>query len=113
MDFQDKNLTCKDCGKEFAWSAGEQKFYQDKGLQNAPSRCPDCRKQMKEKKTNREMFPITCKECGKPGEVPFEPKDPNDVLCAECFSARKSGEKPNDDTQKATSEPAVTEETSA
>lgn len=107
MDFQDKNLTCKDCGKEFAWSAGEQKFYQDKGLQNAPSRCQDCRKQMKEKKTNREMFPITCKECGKPGEVPFEPKDPNDVLCAECFTARKNGEKPNGDTQKPAEETSV------
>lgn len=112
MDYQDKMLTCKDCSKEFSWSAGEQKFYQDKGLQNAPSRCPDCRKQMKEKKTNREMFQITCKECGKQGEVPFEPRDPNDVLCADCFAKKKasdSGEKKPEETEK----PESTEEASA
>jgi len=89
MDLQDKTLTCKDCGKEFAWSAGEQKFYADKGLQNPPGRCPDCRKQMKEKKTNRQMFPIVCKGCGKDGEVPLERRDPKDVLCADCFTKAK------------------------
>lgn len=94
MDFQDKNLTCKDCSKEFVWSAGEQKFYQDKGLQNSPSRCPDCRKQAKEQKANRQMYPITCKECGKAGEVPFEPRDPNDVLCADCFAKNRGGDAP-------------------
>jgi len=108
MDFQDKTLTCKDCSKEFTWSAGEQKFYQDKGLQNSPSRCPDCRKQMKEKKTNRQMYPITCKECGKAGEVPFEPRDPKDVLCAECFTKNKTaGGTPE---SKSDAEPAKTEE---
>ena len=96
MDFQDKTLTCKDCGKDFAWSAGEQKFYQDKGLQNSPSRCPDCRKQAKEQKVNRQMYPITCKECGKAGEVPFQPRDPNDVLCADCFGKKRGEDAPTD-----------------
>lgn len=43
----DKNLTCKDCGKEFVFTDGEQEFYREKGLQNEPQRCPDCRKAKK------------------------------------------------------------------
>jgi len=92
MDFQDKTLACKDCSKEFVWSAGEQKFYADKGLQNPPSRCKDCRDQAKQAKANRPTFQITCKECGKQGEVPFQPRDPNDVLCAECFAKKRASE---------------------
>src|SRR4030088_3855558 len=40
VSFQDKTLTCRDCGQEFIWTAGEQEFYASRGLQNAPSRCP-------------------------------------------------------------------------
>ncbi len=89
MDYQDKTLTCRDCAKEFIWSAGEQKFYQDKGLQNPPGRCPDCRKNRKEQKLNQPKYSIICKKCGKEDEVPFKPNNPNDVLCAECFAQSK------------------------
>ena len=44
---EDKTLTCKDCGKEFVWTAGEQEFYASKGFENAPVRCPECRKARK------------------------------------------------------------------
>ena len=40
----DKNLICKDCNKEFVFTEGEQEFYAEKGLQNEPQRCPECRK---------------------------------------------------------------------
>ena len=30
--YEDKTLVCKDCGKEFTFSAGEQEFYAEKGL---------------------------------------------------------------------------------
>ena len=43
MDFQDKTLVCKDCGKEFVFSAGEQAFYAEKGFENEPARCHECR----------------------------------------------------------------------
>src|SRR2546422_8653599 len=43
VSFQDKTLTCKDCGQEFIWTAGEQEFYASRGLQNAPTRCPSDR----------------------------------------------------------------------
>src|SRR5262245_44555387 len=31
MSFQDKTLTCRDCGQEFTFTAGEQEFYQQRG----------------------------------------------------------------------------------
>ena len=43
----DKTLVCKDCSKEFVFSEGEQEFYKEKGLQNEPQRCPECRKAKK------------------------------------------------------------------
>lgn len=41
-NFADKNVVCRDCGKEFAFTAGEQEFYDSRGL-NAPTRCNSCR----------------------------------------------------------------------
>ena len=31
--FEDKTLVCKDCGKEFVWTAGEQEFYASRGFE--------------------------------------------------------------------------------
>jgi CxxC-x17-CxxC domain-containing protein len=47
MSFEDKTLTCRDCGQEFIFSAGEQEFYEQRGLTNQPGRCPDCRRARK------------------------------------------------------------------
>ena len=44
--FEDKILTCKKCGKEWAWPASEQKFYKEKGFFK-PSLCKDCRAKIK------------------------------------------------------------------
>ena len=41
--FEDKTLVCKDCGKEFVWTAGEQEFYASRGFENQPQRCKACR----------------------------------------------------------------------
>lgn len=43
MEFTDKTLTCKDCGAEFVFTAGEQQFYAEKGFENDPIRCKECR----------------------------------------------------------------------
>ncbi len=51
-EFQDKNMTCKDCGKEFVFTAGEQEFYAEKGFQNEPSRCKPCRDANKARRNN-------------------------------------------------------------
>jgi hypothetical protein len=35
--YEDKTLTCKDCGAEFIFTAGEQEFYAEKASQTSPS----------------------------------------------------------------------------
>ena len=49
---EDKNIICKDCGKEFVFTTGEQEFFKEKGFTNDPVRCPDCRKIRKNQKRN-------------------------------------------------------------
>ena len=53
---EDKTIRCKDCGKEFVFTAGEQAFYKEKGFDNEPQRCPDCRKAKKEQRNNSNRF---------------------------------------------------------
>ncbi len=44
---EDRTLSCKECGSEFNFTAGEQDFYAEKGFQNEPARCPACRRARK------------------------------------------------------------------
>jgi CxxC-x17-CxxC domain-containing protein len=48
-EFQDRVITCVDCGQSFVHSAGAQEFYAQKGFTSDPKRCPDCRRMKKEK----------------------------------------------------------------
>jgi CxxC-x17-CxxC domain-containing protein len=87
---QDQTLNCKDCGKPFVWTVGEQQFYQDKGFSNPPSRCQDCRAKKKaDMSGGRQSYPITCSSCGKQDTVPFEPKGDRPLLCRDCFKNNK------------------------
>lgn len=47
----DMTLNCKDCGKEFVFTEGEQKFYEEKGFSN-PTRCKECRNARKQQRYN-------------------------------------------------------------
>jgi len=94
--FQDKTLVCKDCGNEFVFTAGEQEFYAEKGFQNEPARCKDCRSSRKSQyngsssgSKGRELYSAICAECGKETKVPFKPHLDKPVYCSECFSNRK------------------------
>lgn len=99
MTYQDKNLSCKECGAEFAFTASEQSFYAEKGFQNEPSRCPECRAARKAQnngrsnnggfRQQREMFDATCSECGVETQVPFKPTAGKPVYCRDCFQATK------------------------
>ena len=44
----DKTIVCKDSGKEFIFNESEQAFYKEKGFDNEPARCPDCRRAKKQ-----------------------------------------------------------------
>jgi hypothetical protein len=43
---EDKLLECVDCGQSFTFSAGEQEFYQQRGM-TEPKRCKPCRQARK------------------------------------------------------------------
>jgi len=40
--YSDRNLVCRDCGKQFTFTAGEQEFYASREY-SEPTRCTDCR----------------------------------------------------------------------
>ncbi|HBV88016.1 zinc-ribbon domain containing protein [Desulfosporosinus sp.] len=99
---QDKQLTCRDCGQEFVFSAGEQDFYAEKGFENEPTRCPACRQARKQQsgggrsnyggfgsRPQREMFPAVCASCGVQTEVPFQPSGEKPVYCRDCFQSMR------------------------
>lgn len=100
MPFSDQNLTCRDCGNQFVWTAGEQEFYQQKGFTNPPVRCPSCRQAKRATRGGfssgpRQMFKVTCARCGKDAEVPFQPKGDRPVYCSDCFrEMRGQGARP-------------------
>ncbi len=48
----DKTIKCKDCGTDFVFTEREQEFYKEKGFDNEPQRCADCRKKRKQEKGN-------------------------------------------------------------
>lgn len=88
--YEDKTLICKECGQEFVFTAGEQEFYAEKGFENEPQRCKNCRDARKNAaRANREMYDATCASCGAECKVPFKPRDDRPVYCSECFAKMK------------------------
>ena len=49
----DKTITCKDCSATFIFNESEQAFYKEKGFENEPQRCPECRAARKQQRNNR------------------------------------------------------------
>lgn len=92
MAFEDKTLTCVDCGSPFPFTAGEQEFYAQKGFQNEPKRCKAC-KAVKRNGSNggaREQFEAVCADCGQKTSVPFKPTSSRPVYCRACFDTRRT-----------------------
>ncbi len=107
----DKTLTCRDCNAPFTFSESEQAFYKEKGFENEPQRCPECRAIKKQQqgggnrgygnsyggggnsggygRNDREMFSAVCAECGKDTQVPFRPSGDRPVYCSACFQSRR------------------------
>jgi len=84
-EYQDKTLKCKNCGKDFIWTKGEQEFFHEKGLKNKPARCKECRK-LNRAQLETEYFKIVCGTCGQIGEALFQPNDPTaTIYCKQCF----------------------------
>jgi CxxC-x17-CxxC domain-containing protein len=94
--YQDRILTCRDCGNEFVFTVGEQEFYASKGLTNAPGRCPGCRSARRgqsaggSRGTAREQYDAICASCGRATTVPFMPREDRPVYCSDCFQTQRS-----------------------
>lgn len=99
MLFQDKTLTCMDCGQTFVFTAGEQEFFAEKGFQNEPKRCKSCKATKRTAERSglagpgpagpRELHEVTCSACGQKTSVPFKPTLDRPVYCRPCFQARR------------------------
>jgi CxxC-x17-CxxC domain-containing protein len=111
-------LTCRDCGKQFTFTAGEQEFYQTRGF-SEPTRCAECRAARKaaqgagyssSRDSSRsssytgsrsaasdprggakQMYQVKCANCGIDTEVPFEPRSGRPVYCRECYQQMGGG----------------------
>ena len=107
MSYQDKQITCSDCGNSFTFSADEQESFASRGYTNEPKRCPSCRQARKSQQAvsdggsynsgnrsygsrsyssaPRQMYPAKCATCGKDTQVPFQPRNDRPVYCSDCY----------------------------
>lgn len=46
LKLQNRLLRCRDCGRDFVFTIGEQRYFLSKGL-STPKRCPVCRQKRK------------------------------------------------------------------
>ncbi len=102
MSYQDRSLTCQDCGQSFTFSADEQTLFAQKGYTNDPKRCPTCRAARRTEsptsstsssgygRPQRQMYPTVCARCGKQTQVPFLPSGNRPVYCSDCFTRQAS-----------------------
>ncbi len=98
MALEDKNLNCKDCGKEFIFTSGEQEFYASRGLMNEPRRCPECRSIARRQRnqagenapSQRPVFSAVCASCAAETTVPFEPTEGRPVYCRDCYTKMRA-----------------------
>ena len=101
MSYQDRTLSCQECGQSFTFSADDQAFHADKGFTNDPKRCPTCRQARRNERSSggfgggydrgpREMHTVVCAECGKVATVPFQPRGDRPVYCSDCFSKQRA-----------------------
>lgn len=92
--FEEKTLVCQDCGQDFVFTIGEQEFYAEKGFENEPKRCKDCRTNRRNSRNEgsrapRQMYDTICAECGVETQVPFKPVEGRPVFCLDCFQRQK------------------------
>ena len=112
MEFEDKTLTCEDCGDEFPHTAEDQARYAERGFASEPKRCRPCRQKRKERSAGgggggggrggggggggrggdggfRESFEVVCASCGVTTTVPFKPTGARPVYCRDCYRTQK------------------------
>jgi len=101
MNYQDRTLSCVECGQPFIFSADDQAYHAERGFTSEPKRCRPCRQARRSQRDGggfgggynrgpREMHPAVCAECGQDTTVPFRPRGDRPVYCNDCFRRRGS-----------------------
>jgi CxxC-x17-CxxC domain-containing protein len=101
----DRTLICRDCGAAFAFTAGEQDFYDRKGFTRGPSRCRACRGPGYQARRSDprageagalaerrvpDLFEAVCSQCGQQAQVPaLAVLSDAPVYCAACAASRQ------------------------
>jgi CxxC-x17-CxxC domain-containing protein len=98
MVFQDRSITCAECGQAFIFTADDQRYHLEKGYSD-PKRCPSCRRSRRAQLDSRggegygrgprQMYPAVCAQCGAETEVPFLPRGDRPVYCSDCYSKQR------------------------
>ena len=93
--FSDKILICSECSAEFIFSGEDREFYAQKGFQNEPGRCPECREERRTQTSvtaapKRALVDYPCSGCSKITQFPFTPKGDRPVYCNDCWNALRS-----------------------
>ena len=99
----DQTLRCRECGRDFIFTVGEQEFYASRGLMNTPSRCPECRAARKAsmsggsygERAPRQMYTAVCSSCGGEARVPFQPRGDKPVYCSNCYQQQVGSSRGN------------------
>jgi CxxC-x17-CxxC domain-containing protein len=100
-ELQDLPIKCIDCAEQFLWTIGEQAFFHDKGLENPPKRCKECKKAKTRRLDLIEKAKLTgkkhvievrtqCARCMQQTTVPFYPSQGKPVFCRACFLEQKA-----------------------
>jgi CxxC-x17-CxxC domain-containing protein len=108
--YNEKTLTCSECGAEFVHSVADQQRYAERGFTSDPKRCPTCRQARRAQQQRggprpsggnlrsgggegdrgqRASYPVVCSSCGKETTVPFQPRGNRPVYCRECYQAQR------------------------
>ncbi len=105
MAFNDKTVTCSDCGAAFVVRALEQHRQAMAGYRRDAEACPSCRATQASTASRRTplprsrrgtgsvgtrtLFPAVCAACGRQTRLPFKPRGDRPPYCSECFGRRR------------------------
>jgi hypothetical protein len=90
--YEDRTLTCRDCGDGFIFSGGEQRFFAEKGLVNVPSavRLPGERETRAHGRSPR-YHAAVCNSVATRRWCPSRRARDRPVYCSTCFDKVRAG----------------------
>lgn len=92
-DFTDETIYCLRCNEEFVWTAGEQAFYESKGLK-PPKFCKTCRMERRDQNKGKvwggrvaqydtETRRVLCSQCSAPASKNLSRRSGR-AICPKC-----------------------------